>query len=76
MNKICIYGAGAIGGFLACSLQKAGSDVSLIARGQHLDVIKEKGLTLISKNGEEKFNFKASQNTSDLGFQDYVISLT
>ena len=73
MNKICIYGAGAIGGFLACSLQKAGSDVSLIARGQHLDVIKEKGLTLISKNGEEKFKFNASQNTSDLGFQDYVI---
>jgi 2-dehydropantoate 2-reductase len=51
--KICIYGAGAIGGFLGAYLARAGHEVSLIARGAHLDALRSKGLTLI--HGEEKF---------------------
>jgi 2-dehydropantoate 2-reductase len=51
--KICIYGAGAIGGFLGAYLAKAGHGVSLIARGAHLDALRSKGLTLI--HAEEKF---------------------
>ena len=35
MSKICIYGAGAIGGFMAARLHEAGAEVSLIARGPH-----------------------------------------
>ena len=44
--KICIYGAGAIGGFIAVEMALAGYDVCVIARGAHLNAIKEKGLEL------------------------------
>ena len=36
MTKICIYGAGAIGGYFASALDQAGAEVSLVARGPHL----------------------------------------
>ena len=42
MKNICIYGAGSIGGFLACSLKKTNSKITLIARGAHKKVIKSK----------------------------------
>ncbi len=45
--KICIVGAGAIGGYLGVKLIKAGFDVSLVARGGHLDAMRNTGLTLI-----------------------------
>jgi 2-dehydropantoate 2-reductase len=51
--KICIYGAGAIGGFLGGYLARAGHEVSLIARGAQLQALRSKGLTLI--HGEDKF---------------------
>lgn len=51
--KICVYGAGAIGGFLGAYLAKAGHEVSLIARGAHLEALRSKGLTLI--HAEDKF---------------------
>ena len=51
--KICIYGAGAIGGFLGAYLARAGHEISLIARGTQLQALRAKGLTLI--HGEEKF---------------------
>ena len=51
MTKICIYGAGAIGGYLASALDQAGAEVSLVARGPHLRAIQEKGLRF-QKNGQ------------------------
>ena len=51
--KICIYGAGAIGGFLGAELALAGADVTLIARGPHLAAMQANGLTLI-RNGERR----------------------
>ncbi len=44
--KICIYGAGAIGGYLGVELARAGADVSLVARGAHLAAMRANGLTL------------------------------
>ena len=44
--KICVYGAGAIGGHLAMRLHKAGAEVSIIARGPHLEAIQTQGLTV------------------------------
>ena len=41
--KICIYGAGAIGGLLAAKLARSGQDVTVIARGPHLAAIKARG---------------------------------
>ena len=71
--KICVYGAGAIGGYLAARLHDAGADVSLIARGPHLAAIQNSGLKL--KMGEEThvYNLKASNIPSDFGKQDYII---
>ena len=46
--KIAIFGAGAIGGFLAVKLHHAAAQVTVIARGQHLEAMKVRGLTLKS----------------------------
>ena len=45
--KICIYGAGAIGGYLGVQLVRAGVDVSLVARGAHLAAMRANGLKLL-----------------------------
>ena len=47
--KIAIFGAGAIGGYLAVKLHQAGAEVSVIARGPHLAAMREHGLTLKSE---------------------------
>jgi 2-dehydropantoate 2-reductase len=71
--KICIYGAGAIGGYLGVLLKQAGTDVSLIARGAHLKAIQEKGLMLKIGNEEKVAKMPASADPKELGPQDYVI---
>lgn len=71
--KICIFGAGAIGGYMGVKLAQAGADVSLVARGPHLAAMKDKGLTLIEEEGTSTVQVTASENPADLGPQDYVI---
>lgn len=71
--KICIFGAGAIGGYMGVKLAQAGADVSLVARGPHLAAMKDKGLTLIEESGTTTVPVTASDNPEDLGQQDYVI---
>ncbi len=72
--KICIFGAGAIGGYLAVKLVQAGADVSLVARGPHLAAMKANGLTLIEEDGAPvTVPVTASDNPAELGPQDYVI---
>ena len=73
MTRICIYGAGAIGGYMAACLDRAGAEVSLVARGPHLAAIREKGLRL-NKAGEQSVHqLAASDNPAELGPQDYII---
>ncbi|KAA5606682.1 2-dehydropantoate 2-reductase [Roseospira marina] len=71
--KICIYGAGAIGGYMGAKLAKAGADVSLVARGPHLAAMNANGLTLIEGDTRETVPVRASEDPADLGVQDYVI---
>lgn len=71
--KICIFGAGAIGGYMGAKLAQAGADVSLVARGPHLAAMQANGLTLIEKSGQSNVPVTVSDNPSDLGPQDYVI---
>lgn len=71
--KICIYGAGAIGGYMGVMLKHGGLDVSLVARGAHLEAIKARGLTLVTKTGTITEQMPASRDPRDLGHQDYVI---
>ena len=71
--KITIYGAGAIGGYIAALLAQAGEEVSVIARGPHLAAIKANGLTL-EMNGERIVTHPfATDNPADIGEQDFVI---
>jgi 2-dehydropantoate 2-reductase len=72
--KICIFGAGAIGGYMGAKLAQAGADVSLVARGPHLAAIQSKGLTLIEEGADPvTVPVRASAAAADLGPQDYVI---
>ena len=71
--KICIYGAGAIGGFLGARLALAGAQVSLVARGAHLAAIKANGLTLISNGERSNCKIPSTDNAAELGPQDCVI---
>jgi 2-dehydropantoate 2-reductase len=71
--KICIYGAGAIGGYMAVCLKEGGADVSLVARGPHLEAIRAEGLKLLIDGKERVARMPASSNPEDLGPQDYVI---
>ena len=70
--KICVYGAGAIGGYLGAKLAASGADVSLVARGAHLAAIQQNGLRLIEDEAETLVELQATDNPADLGPQDYV----
>lgn len=71
--KICIFGAGAIGGYMGAKLAQAGADVSLVARGPHLEAMRAKGLTLIEEGVLTTVRVTVSDTAADLGPQDYVI---
>ena len=70
--KICIYGAGAIGGHLAARLHKAGAEVSVVARGAHLAAIRANGLTVHAVDGVHHAPVRASADPAELGKQDAV----
>jgi 2-dehydropantoate 2-reductase len=72
--KVCIVGAGAIGGMLAVKLAQTGAQVSVVARGPHLQAIQERGLTLIDENQREHTErMPASAALADLGVADVVV---
>ncbi|MCG8562043.1 MAG: 2-dehydropantoate 2-reductase [Hyphomicrobiales bacterium] len=71
--KICIYGAGAVGGYLGVMLKRAGADVSLIARGAHLKAMTENGLKLLMEGEELVAEMPATDDPKTLGPQDTVI---
>ncbi|MFW6040638.1 MAG: ketopantoate reductase family protein [Thermoplasmatota archaeon] len=72
--KVCVMGAGAIGGYFGGRLAKSGMDVIFIARGEHLKAMKESGLKVRSKVHE---NFSISVNATDapddIGLVDLVL---
>lgn len=71
--RICVVGAGAIGGFFAARLAKAGHDVSVLARGATLGAIGNRGLILQSDGQTIHTRPRASDNAEVLGEQDVVI---
>ena len=72
--KVCVVGAGAIGGYLGVRIAQQGHEVSLIARGPHLAAIKEKGLTL-HQDGEETCvrDVFATDDMTECGPQDVIL---
>ncbi|RUW91261.1 2-dehydropantoate 2-reductase [Mesorhizobium sp. M7A.F.Ca.US.010.02.1.1] len=72
--KITIFGAGAIGGYLAAKLAMTGrTDLSIVARGAHLEAIKADGLRLIEDGQEISVPVRAAAKADELGAQDYVV---
>lgn len=73
--KICIVGAGAIGGYLGAKLSNAGEDVTFIARNQNLAAIQSNGFRLVLEDGSEEHapGVRAVQRMADAGPQDAVL---
>ncbi|HET7863013.1 MAG TPA: 2-dehydropantoate 2-reductase [Burkholderiaceae bacterium] len=74
MMKICVVGAGAIGGFMAARLAGSGHELSVIARGAHLQAMRTHGLRLIAEDGSAStHDVAATDRTAGLPPQDVVI---
>ena len=71
--KICVFGAGAIGGYMGAKLAKAGAEVSLVARGPHLAAMQANGLRLIEEDDDFTVPVRASADPTPLGPQDYLV---
>jgi 2-dehydropantoate 2-reductase len=71
--KVCVYGAGAIGGYLAVELALAGHEVCVIARGAHLQAIRERGLTLVIEGRERVARVPAADDPAAFGPQELVV---
>ena len=73
--KICVVGAGSIGGLLGARLALAGEDVTLVARGAHLEAIRRHGLQIIAEDGSvaTASDVPASDDITRCGRQDLVI---
>jgi 2-dehydropantoate 2-reductase len=71
--KICVIGAGAIGGLLAAKLAQSGEEVSVVARGAHLAAIRANGLALIEEGREIVVRIKATDRIAEVGEQDLII---
>jgi 2-dehydropantoate 2-reductase len=72
--KVCVFGAGAIGGYLAARLSAAGdAEVSCVARGPHLAAMKANGLTLRSAEGTLVTHPRCTDDARELGPQDFVV---
>ena len=70
--RICVVGAGAIGGLVAAYFARAGHEVSLVARGTHLEALRKNGLTLLSGDKRDVFRLRASDDPRDFSAQDAV----
>jgi 2-dehydropantoate 2-reductase len=71
--RICIFGAGSVGGYLAGFLAQGGAEVSVVARGAHLAAIRADGLRVETPDGSVTAHLPASDDPRDLGPQDAVI---
>lgn len=74
MTKICIFGAGAIGGYVGARLvMKGEADVSLVARGAHLAAMEARGLTLKQAGETHVLHPRVTSDPKQLGPQDFII---
>lgn len=71
--RVCVFGAGAIGGQIAARLARGGADVSLVMRGEHLEATRRNGLRVIAADGEWSGRLPASDAPAEFGPQDLVV---
>ena len=70
--KFCVFGAGAVGGFVGGMVARTNADVSLVARGEHLSALQKNGLRIITPDEEFTVTPPATDNPAELGIQDIV----
>lgn len=73
IQKACIYGAGAIGGWIGAGLAAAGCSVSVVARGATLQALNSHGLRVVSGTDTSSVAVQASADPATLGVQDLVV---
>ena len=73
--KICVIGAGAIGGLVAARFGKTTETVTVIDIGEHLDAIRNNGIKIINPDGSEEIvtGLRATDSYEDAGVQDLVV---
>ena len=71
--KIAVVGAGAIGAFVGASLARAGEDVTLVARGEHLHAMRRSGVRVTSEHGDFTAHPAATNDIASVGTVDVVI---
>jgi 2-dehydropantoate 2-reductase len=72
--RILIAGAGAIGGYMGARLARVGEDVTLFARGAHLSAMQERGLRVVSEEGDFEVRPKLIGSLRDAGFFDVIVA--
>lgn len=71
--KVCIYGAGAIGGWIGAGLAQAGSRLNVVARGATLEALQRDGLSVMRGEQRTRVTVNAVADPADLGVQDLVV---
>jgi 2-dehydropantoate 2-reductase len=70
--KLCVFGAGAVGGHIAAKLAAAGHEVSVVARGAHLAAMRERGIKLLHGDRTIVGRVRAAESARELGPQEAV----
>lgn len=73
--RFVVYGAGGVGGVIGARLHQHGHDVRLIARGAHLDAIRERGLRIEDPDTAVTLDIPASGHPSEIGAWDDTVVL-
>lgn len=71
--KVCIYGAGAIGGWIGVGLAQAGCRLNVVARGATLEALQREGLSLVRGDPRTRVAVHAVADPAELGVQDLVV---
>ena len=71
--KLCVFGAGAVGGHIAGRLARGGAEVCVVARGAHLAAIRADGLRVSAPDIEVHARLPAGEDPAEFGPQDAVI---
>jgi 2-dehydropantoate 2-reductase len=71
--RIAVVGAGAIGAYVGAALHRGGADVTLLARGRHLEAMRAGGVQVLSPRGEFHAAVPATDDARSVGTVDYVV---
>ena len=71
--KVAVLGAGAIGAYVGAALHRGGTEVTLIARGPHLEAMRRDGVQVLSARGDFHAEVAATEDPAEVGAVDYIV---